>query len=102
MIREYSYCDTPHFAFHEYPRGYESGACDWLIDCVWLSTRAYTCLFNAGCHSANEIIEATDKQLLDIPNLGRVTLRELREGFRHAPSHIECLAHLYQDEQIGA
>ena len=102
MIREYSYCDKPHFAFHDYPGRYEVGACDWLNDCLGLSVRAYNCLINAGCHSVNEIIEATDKQLLDIPNLGRGTLRELRERFRHAPSPIECLAHLYPDEQIGA
>jgi DNA-directed RNA polymerase alpha subunit len=44
-----------------------------------LSTRACNCLYNAGFSTVQEVRAATDADLLSIPNLGRGTVREIRQ-----------------------
>jgi DNA-directed RNA polymerase alpha subunit len=44
-----------------------------------LSVRAHNCLHNMGRDTAGEVDDATDNELLCWPNLGRRSLREIRE-----------------------
>jgi DNA-directed RNA polymerase subunit alpha len=44
-----------------------------------LSIRAHNCLHNMGCDTAGEVADKTDNELLRWPNLGRRSLREIRE-----------------------
>jgi hypothetical protein len=54
----------------------------WL-DTFELSTRSYNCLrLSTDAREPLDIIRASDKELLLIPNFGRTCLRELREVFR--------------------
>jgi hypothetical protein len=63
--------------------GFFSG---WIEDAdqqlLWrceFSVRAYNCLYNEGFRFLMEVDIATDEELLSIPNLGKTTLREIRE-----------------------
>lgn len=44
-----------------------------------LSVRAHNCLHNMGCDTVGEAADKTDTELLRWPNLGRGSLREIRE-----------------------
>ena len=49
-----------------------------LISSIKLTVRTTNCLTNAGIKTIGEVRMMSDDQLLDIPNLGKVSLRELR------------------------
>jgi DNA-directed RNA polymerase alpha subunit len=44
-----------------------------------ISTRAYNCVRSADIRTLSELRALSDRQLLSIPCLGKVTLAELRE-----------------------
>lgn len=48
------------------------------IDELELSTRARYCLLGEGIHSLGELTERSRAELLEIPNLGPVSLKEIK------------------------
>jgi len=49
------------------------------IESMGLSVRAYNILTNAGFEFIGEVLKQSDKQLLSIRNLGKQTLKEIKE-----------------------
>jgi DNA-directed RNA polymerase alpha subunit len=47
------------------------------IGAMGLSTRAYNCLFFAGCRYASDVAGLSGSQILQMRNLGKVTAKEI-------------------------
>jgi hypothetical protein len=45
----------------------------------WLTHRAYRCLMNEEIHTLEQLAEHEARELLRVPNLGKKTLKELKE-----------------------
>lgn len=45
-----------------------------------LSSRTQNCLKNDNCHTVGDVVKLTERELLRIPNLGRGSLKELKEA----------------------
>ena len=52
---------------------------DILIDDMELSIRSVHCLLNANIVTIGELVKLTQYDLMRLPNLGRKSLREIRE-----------------------
>ena len=52
-------------------------AAELPIGAMGLSTRAYNCLFFAGCRFVSDVVKLRDLQILQMRNLGKVTAREI-------------------------
>ena len=58
----------------------ESDAVEELpIGAMGLSTRAYNCLFFAGCRFVSDVVRLRGAQILQMRNLGKVTAAEVAE-----------------------
>lgn len=76
----------------------ERGIYDKLISEFKLSVRANNCLLRMGVRTVKELAEKTESELMDVRNLGRKTLSELKSildsmglSFRKPKSNITCL-----------
>jgi len=59
------------------------------VDVLEPSVRAENCLTNAGCKYVGDLIQLTEAQALKVKNLGRHTLRELREALAQLGLHLD-------------
>jgi DNA-directed RNA polymerase subunit alpha len=49
------------------------------LDTIWLSTRTRNCLKCENIIYVGDLVQKTEAEMLRIPNLGRKSLRELKE-----------------------
>lgn len=54
--------------------------CDIPLDGIGLSVRAFNCLLNANIKTMGELMKKSERELMKMKNVGRVTSREIKEA----------------------
>jgi DNA-directed RNA polymerase alpha subunit len=53
---------------------------DLPIDAADLQVRTINCLINLGCKTIGEALQLSDMEMLEMPNFGRVSMRDWKSG----------------------
>ena len=72
-------CHQAHKSNDEEDRHTQSVSEKAVEDYLYLSVRALNCLQSENILTLNELLRKTENELLKLPNMGKTTLKEIKE-----------------------